>query len=210
MCRRLSSSHMKLSSLWGQWPGKEKAMQTHKWTWAAGGDGIWSHFQGWQVSADELKVQNRPDEWTECWYLELLLMFSRQGWGQRNVGISPSQSFADTLGHLTMLITTGFNFMYFLLLLVGYFFGYFHSWFSYWSFISAPCGLSMLPCFLGFPLHLQIFSWTTFHPLQLFLFAVFTGDSTLFPCWFSQCVCSRKTLVSLSLVSGHICWQIHM
>lgn len=91
MCRRLSSSRIKHRSLWGQWQGKEKAMQTHKWTRAAGGDGIWGHFQGWQVSADELKVQNRPEEWTECWYLELLLVFSRQGCGQRNAGISPSQ-----------------------------------------------------------------------------------------------------------------------
>lgn len=76
----------------------------------------------------------------------------------------------------------GFNFVDFLFLLVGSFFGYFHSWFSYWSFVSAPCGLSKLPCFLGFPFHLQIFSWTMFHPLQLFLFATFTGDSAFFPC----------------------------
>lgn len=91
-CRRISSSRMKHSSLWGQWPGKEKAMQTLKWTRAAGGDGIWGHFQGWQVSADELKAQNRPEEWTEWWYLELLIVFSRQGCGQRNAGISPPQS----------------------------------------------------------------------------------------------------------------------
>lgn len=68
---------------------------------------------------------------------------------------------------------------FFSYLLVGYFFGYF----SLIIFLLVLCFCPMwLPCFLGFPFHLQIFSWTMFHPLQLFLFATFTGDSAFFPC----------------------------
>lgn len=126
MCRRLSSSRIKHSSLWGQWQGK-KSMQTHKWTQAAGGDGIGGDFQGWQVSADELKMQNRPEEWTECWYLELLLVFSRQGCGQRNSGISPSQPLCRCSWPFDYAHYYGFRLCctFFSHLLVGYFFGYF-------------------------------------------------------------------------------------
>lgn len=59
--------------------------------------------------------------------------------------------------------------------------------------------------------YIQIFSWTTFHPLQLFLFTAFAGDSALFPCVGSVnvFVLGRHWFPS-SWCLGHICSQIHM
>lgn len=209
MCRRLSSSRIKLSSLWGQWQGKEKAMQTHTWTQAAGGDGIWGHFQGWQISADELKVQNRLEEWIECWYLELLLVFYRQGCGQRNAGISPLQSFANALGHLTMLITMVFVFVYFLFLLTCRLF----LWLLFThNFLTGPSFLPHVahPCCLVSWAFLFIFRYlveprSVLHCTALLVHSIHRRFCFVSLCWFSQCVWFPSCWCL-----GHICSQIHM
>lgn len=135
-------------------------------------------------------------------------MFYRQGCGHRNAGISPLQSFADALGHLTMLITMVFVFVYLLFLLTC---GLFHWLLFTHNFLTGPSFLPHVahPCclFLGLSFSSSdlVEPRSVLYCTALLVHSVHRRVCFVSLCWFSQC-----DWFPSCWCLGHICSQIHM